>query len=95
MYLVPGHVPLVPEGVPGPGGVPDPRGCTWSWEGVPGLEWYLVWGVYLVGGLYLVRGLYLVSGEVPGLGGGGVPGPRGGVPGQVLPPVNRMSDRHV
>ena len=51
------------------GGVPGPRGYTWSGQGV-----YLVRGVYLVGG-----------GGVPGLGGapgpegylGGVPGPRG------------------
>ena len=58
----------------GPGGVPGPRGCTWSWgvnlvpEGVPGLG----------GGL-----VYLVWGGVPGPGGctcpGGVPGPRGWV----------------
>ena len=50
-------------------------------------------------------GVYLVPGGVPGsVGGvpgpgegctwsqGGVPGP-GGVPAQVLPPVNRMTDR--
>ena len=69
---------LVLGGVPGPGGVYLPRG-------------YLVWGVYLVPGGYLV----------PGLGGctwsGGVP-TQGvylvtGVPAQVLPPVNRMTDR--
>ena len=48
--------------------------------------------------------MYLVPGGVPGPGGcvpglGGVHGPRGvgylvgGVPGRVLPPVNRMNDK--
>ena len=75
---------LMPEGVPGP------RGVYLVLEGVPGS-----------------RGVYLVLGGVPGPGGvpgwgvylvlggtlslGGVPGPRG-VPGQVLPTVNRMTD---
>ena len=71
------------------GGVPGPGGKQ---------------GVYLVlGGVYLVCG-----GGVPGPGGctwsGGVPGPvgciwsegvylvRGGVPGQELPPVDRITD---
>ena len=74
------------------GGVPAPRGCTWS-GGVPGPGGG---GVYLVliGGVYLVPGGYLVlgwgGGGVPGLGGlpgpGGVSGPRGcACPG--IPPV--------
>ena len=98
VYLVPGGctwsrgVYLVLGGVPGPrgvylvwGGVPGPRGCTWSrggtWfrGGVPGPG-----GVPCLRGVYLVPGVYLVW--------GGVPGP-GGVPGQVLPPVNRMTNR--
>ena len=65
---------------------------TWSHGAVPG-----------TGGVYLVRGVYLVPGEAPGPGGfvpglGGVPGPggctwsQGGVPAQVFPPVNRMTD---
>ena len=69
---------------------------------VPGV--YLVQGVCLCS-----RGVYLFLGGVPGPGGctclggvpvpgrgvpgpGGIPGP-GGVPAQVLPPVNRMTDR--
>ena len=80
-YLVLGGVPGPRGGVPGPGGVYlVPVGCTLSRGmylvpegGVPGLGrvpgpgGYLVWGVYLVWGMYLVPG--------------GVPGPRGGVPG--------------
>ena len=74
-----------------PGGVPGPRGCTWS-RGV-----YLVPGGTWSGGVPGPRGVYLVQGGVPGPGGvylvqggctwsrGGVPGV-GGVPGQVLPP---------
>ena len=81
-------------GVPGLGVYLVPRGvylvfggCTWSW------------------------GVYPVKGCVPGPRGwcvpGGVPGPRGvyllggctwsgrGAPAQVLPPVNRMTDRQV
>ena len=102
MYLVPGGW------VPGPGGVPDPRGvylvpggCTWS-GGVGG---YLVRGVYLIlggvpgrggvpgpGGVYLVPGVYLI------LGGctwslGGVPGPGGVYLVRYSPTVNRMTNR--
>ena len=61
------------------GGVPGPGRCTWSWGAVPGPR-----GVYLVpGGCTWSRactwswGVYLV--------------PVGGVPGQVLPPVNRIT----
>ena len=75
--LQPGGVYLVPGG-----GVPGPGGCTWS-GGVPGPR-----GVYLVpGGLYLVPGGCTWSwGGVPGPGGMYLV-PRGGVPGQVLPPL--------
>ena len=74
-YLVPG-VYLVQGVYLVPGGVPGPGG------GVPGL-----------GGVPGPSEVYLVWGGVPGPGGcawsqGGVPGP-GGVPGQVLPPVDR------
>ena len=84
---------LVPGGVPGSGG----GGCTW-----PGV--YLVWGVCLPRGnvpalgVYLDQGVYLVPGEYLVLG--GVPvrgvyllGGWEGVPAQLLPPVNRMTDR--
>ena len=71
VYLVPGGGYLV-------GGVPGPKGCTWSLGGVPGPG-----GVYLVPGgctwfqgVYLVLGVYLVP---------------GGVPGQVLPTVDRQT----
>ena len=71
---------LVPGGVPGPGAVSSPRGCTFSW----GVN--LVLGVYLVlGGVPGPRGyiwsggVYVVPGGVPGLrwctwSGGCVPG---------------------
>ena len=98
------------KGVPGPRGkgVPGPRvcvpgpgeylvlggtwfkgeGCTWSKGGYLVLWGYLVPG----GGVYLVQGcVYLVLGGVPGPGGGNCPGR----PAQVLPPVNRMTDRQV
>ena len=74
-----------------PGGVCS-RGCTWSQGGVPGPK-----GVYLVtGGIPGPRGVYLVLGGVPGPGGctwsqGGVCSSAGGVPGQVLPPVDRQT----
>ena len=85
---------LVRGGVPGPWGVYlVPGGCTWSRGGVPGPGGGCTWskGGYLVQG-----GLYLVPGGVPGPGGctwswgGGCTWPRG-VPGQVLPPVNRIT----
>ena len=58
---------------------------AWSRGGVPGLGGYLPGP----GGVYLVRGVYL-----PGLGGWGCTClVLGGVPSQVLPPVNRMTDR--
>ena len=83
----------MPGGVPGPGGGFAPRGCTWSW-GVSAQ------GVSAPGGCLLWEGVYLVPG-VSALGGvcslGGVPGPGAGVPApggcQVLPPVNRMTNR--
>ena len=97
----PGGMYLVPGGVPGPGGVylvwggvPGPRGgtwfrgvylvlggCTWSRGGVPGPGGYLV-----PGGCTWPWGVYLVPGGVYLV-------PRGGVNGQVLPPVNRMTNR--
>ena len=40
----------------------------------------------------LLRGRGLLLG-VSGLDGGYLPGPGGGLPGQILPPVNRMNDR--
>ena len=80
VYLVPGGT--WSRGVPGQGGVPGPGGCTWSRGG------YLVWGVYLVPGVCAwSRGVYLVPGGY--LAG---PGGSGGVPGQVLPPVDRITD---
>ena len=89
VYLVWG-VYLVLGGVPGPrgctwsqGGVPGPRGCTWS-QGVPGPKGGVPGPgvVYLVPGIPDPGGMYLVWGVVPG---------PGGVPGQVLPPVNRIT----
>ena len=91
-------------GVPGLGectclvwGVP-----AWSWGGtclVPG--WYLVQGgVPGLGEVYLpgLGGTCLVQGGYPPGPRGYLPGPRGGtclvpggVPGQALPPVNRMT----
>ena len=85
VYLVPGGCNW-----PRVGGAPGHGGCTWSlctWSGgnAPGP------------GEYLPRGVYLVLGR-------GVPGPRGvnlvpgvylvpgGVPAQVLPPVDRQTD---
>ena len=67
-----------PGGVPGlGGGVPGPRGCTWS-GGVPGPGGCTCLGVYLVlGGCTWSWGVYLVLG-------GTCPG---------TPPVNRMKDR--
>ena len=54
------------------------------WEGVPGLEGLPCLGeVYLVGGGTWSQGVHLVP--------GGEPGP-GGVPGQVFPPVDRITD---
>ena len=85
---------LVPGGTWSQGGVLGPRGVCLVQGGVPGLggapgpRGYLVPGGHLVlggctwsRGVYLVQGVYLVPGGVPGLG--------GGVPGQVLPPVDR------
>ena len=64
-------------GVPGPGGVYLVRGGTWSRGGVPG-----------------ARGGYLVPGGCTwSRGGVGVYLVWGGVPGQVPPPVNRMTNR--
>ena len=60
------------------GGVPGPGGYTLPHGGVPGPGDVPGWGVYLV------------LGGVP-CPGRCVPGPRG-VPAQVLPPVNRMTD---
>ena len=73
-----GGVYLVQGVVPGPRGVYlVPGGCTWS-GGAPG-----PWGVHLVlGGAPGPGGVYLVQ---------GAPGP-GGVPGQVLPPMDRITD---
>ena len=68
---------LVLGGVPGPGGAPGTRGVHL----VRGCTWS--WGVYLVlGGAPGTRGVYLVRGCT-----------WLGVPAQVLPPVNRMTDR--
>ena len=89
MYLVPGGCTWS-RGVPGLGGVSGPGGLP-GLGGVPGPGWlYLVLGgVPGPGGIpgprgctwswgvYLVQGVYLA----------------GGVPAQVLPPVNRMTDR--
>ena len=44
-------------------------------------------GVYLPGGVYLARGVYLPRGVYLARG--------GGLPAQVFPPVNRMTDRQV
>ena len=62
VYLVLGRgVYLVLGGVPGPGGcVPGPRGCTWSWGGVP------VWGCTCSGGVSGPGWVHLVLGDVPG-----------------------------
>ena len=73
------------------------RGCTWSQGGL---------GVYLVsggvpgpGGCTWFQGVYLVPGGCTWFQGectwfkGSVPSL--GVPAQVLPPVNRMTDRQV
>ena len=70
---------LVPGGVPGlRGDVPGPRGCTWSRVGTWSQgECTWSWGVYMVWGVPGPRG-YLIP---------------GGVPAQVPPPVNRMTDR--
>ena len=64
-------------GVPGPGVYLVPGGVP----GPGGGGWDCTWSR----GVYLVTGGYTWS--------GGVPGPGGGVPAQVLPPVNRMTDR--
>ena len=75
----PRGVYLVLGGVPGPRGVPGPGGCTWSWVGgVPG-----------PGGCTWSRGVYLVPGGCTWSRGYLV---LGGVPGQVLPPVHRITD---
>ena len=73
-----------------PGGVPGPRGYTWSW------------GVYIVpGGVPGVGGVpgpgrcTWSQGGVPGPMGGCVPGPRGGVPGQVLSPPCEQNHTHL
>ena len=72
-----------------PGGVPDPGGICL----VPGVVYLVWWGGCIPG---LVGGVYLVPGGVPDPR--GVPGPGGctwswgGVPGQVLPPVDRITD---
>ena len=78
-------------GVPGLGGCLWSGGCTWS-RGVPGL------GGAPGPGVHLVQGVHLVLGGVPGprgrgylVQGEGVPGP-GGLPGLVLPPVDRITD---
>ena len=82
-------------GVPGPGGVylvwrstwsqgglPGPRGCTWSgectWSG----------GGVCSGGCTWPRG---VPCSRRGVCSGGVSVPQGGVPGQVLPPLDRQT----
>ena len=63
------------QGCTCPGGVPGPGGCTWSQ------------GVYLPGGVPgLLGDVYLVLGGVPARG---CTWSCGGVPGQVLPPVDR------
>ena len=65
-----------------PRGVPA-RGCTCQ-------------GVYLPGGRVYPPGVYLpMGGTCPVPACGGVPAWWGGVPAQVLPPVNRMTDRQV
>ena len=48
-YLVPGGVPGLGKGVPGPGG------CVWSQGVYLVRRVYLVWGVYLVPGGYQLR----------------------------------------
>ena len=92
VYLVPGGWGYLPGGVPTQGrGVPVWGEGVPAWgRGVPAQGGYLVpggvpaWGVYLPGGapaqgVYLPRRVYLP----------------GGLPAQVLPPVNRMTDRQV
>ena len=83
VYLVLGGY-LVPGGVPGPRGYQVLGGCTWSWvvQLVLGCTWF--WG-YVPG----PRGCTWSRGGLV-LGGTWSPG---GVPAQVLPPVNRMTDR--
>ena len=92
-------------GVPGPGGctwsqgegyllgctypgVYLPRGCTWSQVYLQGE--YLVPGGVNVWDAYLVLGGTWSGLHLPG----GVYLPRG-IPAHVLPPVKRMTDRHV
>ena len=86
-----GRVYLPTGGVPGPGGVYLPGGCTWSWGGVPARGLYLVlggctcpgrvpaWGCTWSRGVYPPRGC--TCRRVPAQG---VHLPRGGVPAQVL-----------
>ena len=90
VYLV-RRVYLVPGGCTWFQGVYlAPGGCTWSQEGVPGPRRGVPghWGK-----------VYLVTGGRCTWSHGGVPGPQGvylvpeGGPGQVLSPVNRMTDR--
>ena len=90
---------------PGGGCTWPGRGCTCpggylprrvpAWGGLPAQGVYLPRGVYLRGGCTCPRGC-TCQGGVPAQG-GGVPAqgcvPAGGVPAQVLPPVNRMTDR--
>ena len=72
------RVYLVLGGYLVPGGVTGAGGCNWS-QGL-----YLVWGVYLaLGGTWSRECVYLLGGYL-------VPG---GGPAQVLPPVDRMTDR--
>ena len=78
LYL-PGPDGVPGLGVPGPGDVPGPGGVP----GASGCTWSQ--GVYLAQGCTWFRGCALSWGVylVPG----------GGVPAQVLPPVNRMTNR--
>ena len=69
-----------------PGGVPA-QGCTCPWRGgVPG------WGVLYLPGVYMPGGCTYQGVYLPGERRCTCPG---GVPAQVLPPVNRMTDRQV
>ena len=80
-----------------PGGVPGPRGCTWSQGGTWSRGVYLVlWGVPGLGGVPGPGGVYLVPGGLPGLGGylsGGVYLARGVYLVRYSPsPVDRITD---
>ena len=76
-------------GIPAQGGVPT-WGCTCP-GGCTCLGVYLPGGVSAQGGVYLPKGGVPAQG-VPAQGGWGCTCPWG-VPAQVLPPVNRMTDR--